>query len=129
MDLTRNPHDTVTWGYRVSNCGNPHTGVMPGRCRNQQINSEIRANVKNMESSEKREHFVQQAIQSKDYRTLRAVVSAPPFLSGTNPMTHTRWRTDLLDQLKPEMMSNRGQTSATWRCVWKNLLLGCFTRA
>lgn len=73
----------------------------------QQVSSEIRTYAKNLESHEQREQLIQQAVKTKDYRTLRAVASAPAYLSGTNPITHARWRTALLDELKPDMMTSR----------------------
>lgn len=68
------------------------------------VMAEIRAHVRSIKDHAEREAFIQAAFNANDQRTLRAVVGAPHYLSGTIELTHKRWRDDFLKAAAPGLV-------------------------
>lgn len=69
------------------------------------VMAEIRAHVKGIKDHDEREAFITRAFAANDLRTIRAVIGAPSYLSGTNDLTHTRWRDDFLQAAAPGLVN------------------------
>ena len=68
-----------------------------------QLQTEIRQHFKSL-NGEERTKRAQQAMQSGDLSTVRALVQAPAFLSGIAEPTHKRLRAEYLMKAAPEEM-------------------------
>ena len=69
------------------------------------IAQEIRNHVKGIKDHEAREQFMRQAFATGELATVRAVVGAPYYLSGTVPQTHERWRGEFLTAAAPGLVA------------------------
>lgn len=71
------------------------------------VMAEIRAHVRSIKDPAEREAFISRAFDAGDQRTLRAVLSAPSYLSGTIELTHERWQDDFLRAAAPGLVEAR----------------------
>ena len=73
------------------------------------VMAEIRSHVRSIKDHAEREAFIEAASAANDLRTLRAVIGAPHYLSGTIPQTHQRWQADFLRAAAPGLVTASDQ--------------------